>query len=533
MKRILYYLLPLISCLTFVLLPAMAQNTIIPRPAQVEEGSGVLTIKAAEAQRWAAATTMDIPATKHLDADIDETLRGKCGDEGYELAVTPKGVRLRAATSQGLFYGMQSLRQLLPNNFVIGASSTKKVQIPAVTICDNPRFEYRGFMLDVSRHFHPVSEIKRILDLMAYYKMNVFHWHLTDDDGWRAEIKKYPRLTTVGAQSDSCRMNDMERGLYYEKNYGPYFYTQDEMRDVVRYAAERGISVVPEVDMPGHFCAAMAAYPEFSCNPDGPHAVIDGHGGIYEDVLNVANPRAVQFAKDVVSELCDIFPYPYFHIGGDECPTAAWERNADCQKMIADLGLTNPRQLQQRFIQEINEVLRAKGKRLYVWNECITEEGADIELMKSMQPVVFSWAPSRKAARLASSLQMPTIVSDIHSADGSYYINRRPSADEGEPAGAGRGDDTVEKTYTYVPVPADIPAEQAKYYIGVQATFWCEWVSDSKYLEYLAFPKLMCVAEAGWTPESLKDWQDFRRRMILDTQLLEAWGYNYSKHWMK
>lgn len=521
----------LITCLA--LLPAYAQNTIIPRPAQVEEGSGALIVNAAEAKQWADATTMDIPATKHLMVNIDGLACATCGDEGYVLSVTTKGVNIQAATAEGAFYAMQSLRQLLPNDFVTGANRTKKVQIPTVTIHDSPRFEYRGFMLDVSRHFHPVSEIKRILDLMAYYKMNRFHWHLTDDDGWRAEIKKYPKLTTIGAQSDSCRMNDMERGLYYEKDYGPYFYTQDEMRDVVRYAAERGIDVVPEVDMPGHFCAAMAAYPEFSCTPDGPHAVIDGHGGIYEDVLNVANPRAVQFAKDVVSELCDIFPYPYFHIGGDECPTAAWERNADCQKMIADLGLTNPRQLQQRFIQEISEVLRTKGKRLYVWNECITEDGADIELMKSMHPVVFSWYPSRKAARLASSLQMPTIVSDIHSTDGSYYINRRPSAEEGEPVGAGKGDDTVEKTYTYVPVPADIPAEQAKYYIGVQATFWCEWVSDSKYLEYLAFPKMMCIAEAGWTPESLKDWQDFRRRMTLDTPLLDSWGYNYSKHWMK
>lgn len=528
MLRILSILLIL-----FAALPTFAQNTIIPRPAQVEAGSGALVVKAAEAQLWADATTVDLPATKHLDAAIDAACRATCGEEGYLLAVTPKGVRLRAATRQGLFYGMQSLRQLLPNEFVTHQSRDKKVKIPAVTITDSPRFEYRGFMLDVSRHFHPVSEIKRILDLMAYYKMNRFHWHLTDDDGWRAEIKKYPRLTTIGAQSDSCRMNDMERGLYYEKNYGPYFYTQEEMRDVVRYAAERGIDVVPEVDMPGHFCAALAAYPEFSCTPDGPHAVIDGHGGIYEDVLNVANPRAVQFAKDVVSELCDIFPYPYFHIGGDECPTAAWERNEDCQRIIAAEQMKSPRQLQQRFIKEINEVLREKGKRLYVWNECITEKGADIELMKSLDPVVFSWAPSRQAARLASSLQMPTIVSDIHSADGSYYINRRPSADEGEPAGAGKGDDTVEKTYTYVPVPADLPAEQAKYYIGVQATFWCEWVSDSKYLEYLAFPKMMCIAEAGWTPEALKDWQDFRRRMLLDTELLDTWGYNYSKHWMK
>ena len=462
-------------------LPALAQNTIIPRPAESAEGSGVLTVKLAEAREWAAATTLQLPRTQHLKVSFSSA--AKCGAEGYVLNVTPKGVSIQASTAKGAFYAMQSLRQLLPNDVMTGQCKASKVDIPTISIHDQPRFEYRGFMLDVSRHFHPVSEIKRMLDIMAYYKMNRFHWHLTDDDGWRAEIKKYPRLTTIGAKNDSCRMNSMERGLYYEYNCGPYFYTQDEMRDVVAYAAERGIDVVPEVDMPGHFCAALAAYPEFSCDPDGHHAVIDGHGGIYEDVLNVANPRAVQFAKDVVSELCDIFPYPYFHIGGDECPTAAWERNEACQQVIAANGLTSPRQLQQRFIKEINDVLREKGKRLYVWNECITEEGADIELMKTMEPVVFSWAPSRKAARLASSLQMPTIVSDIHSADGSYYINRRPSADAGEPQGAGKGDDTVEKTYTYVPVPADIPAEQAKYYIGVQATFWCEWVSDSQYLE--------------------------------------------------
>lgn len=519
----------LILLLGVVLSLSAQQATVIPQPASIQEMDGFLTVRQAEAQQWAQATTTRLPQTPHLKVTITPT---GLGAEGYSLQVTRKGVQVQAATQLGAYYALQTLRQLLPIQVLTAVSTDKKLTIPLVCIQDQPRFQYRGFMLDVSRHFHPVTEIKRLLDLMAFYKMNRFHWHLTDDDGWRAEIKKYPKLTTVGARSDSCRMNDMQRGLYYQKNYGPYFYTQQEMRDVVAYAQERGIEVVPEIDMPGHFCAALAAYPEFSCDPQASHAVVDGHGGIYEDVLNVASPKAVEFAKDILNELCEIFPYPYIHIGGDECPTSAWERNEQCQEVIAANHLKNPRQLQQRFIKQIHDFLQTKGKKLYVWNECITEEGADVELMQQTGATVFSWYPSRKAARLAAQLKMPTVVSDIHSEDGSYYINRRPSAAEGEPKGAGNGSDTVEKTYTYVPVPIDLPAEQQPYYIGVQATFWSEWVSDSLFLEYLALPKLMAVAESGWTPESQKSWPSFRRRMTTHTQYLDAWGYNYSKHWM-
>lgn len=524
----------IIASLLLATLNASAQVNITPLPAIATESEGTFSVKTNEVNSWLVAPNV-VPTgkiSKHLKTTVSPEFTD-LGEEGYRLKVNKKGVVIESATEAGRYYALQSLRQLLPREVVLGNYGEKKVNLPFVEITDQPRFAYRGFMLDVSRHFHPVSEIKRMIDLMAMYKMNRFHWHLTDDDGWRAEIKKYPKLTTIGATSDSCRMNDMEKGLYYVKNYGPYFYTQEEMRDVVAYAKARHIEVVPEVDMPGHFCAAMAAYPEFSCEPEGAHAVIDGHGGIYEDILNVANPKAVQFAKDVLDELCDIFPYPYIHIGGDECPTAGWERNAECQKVIAEQGLTSPRQLQQRFIKEMSDFVKTKGKRLYVWNETITEDGSDQKLMQETEATIFSWYPSKKAARLAADLHMPTVVSDIHHQTGSYYINRRPSADEGEPLGAGKGDDTVEKTYTYVPVPEDLPAELEQYYIGVQATFWCEWVSDSRYLEYLTLPKLQAVAEAGWTPERKKSWADFKRRMLLDTPVWDALGYNYSKHWMK
>lgn len=525
------FYLTLLSLL-FVL-EGVAQTSVTPRPAEVAMSDGSLRVSLSEARSW---LTVVPESSGKVSRHLRVTLSPACaelGEEGYRLKVTRKGIVVEAATDEGCYYAFQSLRQLLPREVLLGCYAEKRVTLPCMEITDRPRFPYRGFMLDVSRHFHPVSEIKRLLDLMAMYKMNRFHWHLTDDDGWRAEIRKYPRLTTVGATSDSCRMNDMERGIYYVRDYGPHFYTQDEMREVVAYAKERRIEVIPEVDMPGHFCAALAAYPEFSCNPEGEHHVVDGHGGIYADVLNVADPKAVQFAKDVLDELCDIFPYPAIHIGGDECPTVAWEHNELCQKAIADNGLTSPRQLQQRFIKEMSDFVRGKGKSLYVWNETITEPGSDQALMQQTGATIFSWCPSKKAARLAAELHLPTVVSDIHHPTGSYYINRRPSAEPGDPLGAGNGDDTVEKTYNYVPVPEDLPADLAPYYIGVQATFWCEWVSDSSYLEYLALPKLQAVAEAGWTPQDKKEWPDFRRRMLLDTPLWEALGYNYSRHWMK
>lgn len=375
---------------------------------------------------------------------------------------------------------------------------------------------------------------------MAIYKMNVFHWHLTDDQGWRAEIKKYPRLTTIGATSHNCRITDFEHGTYWTNEpYGPYFYTQDDMRELVAYAAERHINILPEVDMPGHFCAAMAAYPEYSCNPKGEHTLPTHQGGVWNDVMNVSNPRAVQFVKDIIDELCNIFPYPYFHIGGDECPTTAWENNAECKALVEQLGLPNFRHLQSRFINEISGYLKAKGRTTVMWNESVTAKGADLNLVKEHNPLVMSWHPCQEGVRTATELGLNAIVTEYHakapgeSGWGGYYINRRPSNAADVPDGAGYGDDTVEGCYKYVPVPSTLPSNQAARVNGVQATFWCEWVGVPEYLEYLLLPRLVAVAEAGWTPESKKDYEDFVRRMTKDTRMFDLGGYNYHKHWMK
>ena len=476
-------------------------------------------------------------------ADITITENTALAAEGYILDITQEGVTIEAATADGVFYAMQSLMRLLPPHVILGKQGEKGTTyaLPVARIEDEPRFAYRGFMLDVSRHFFTIEEVKKMIDLMAIYKMNVFHWHLTDDQGWRAEIKQYPLLTTIGAERKSSYDTPITRieengqvywtgeGAQTNRKYGPFYYTQEEMREVVRYAAERHIDVLPEVDMPGHFVAALHAYPEYCCHPDrAPEVWITG--GVSQDVLNVANPEAVQFAKNIITELCDIFPYPYFHIGGDECPTTQWESNALCQAKLKELGKSSYRALQTEFIREINEHLATLGKKLFCWNESITDGGADLDLMKQSGATIMCWNPCQGGAAKAASLGLNAIITEWGS--GCYYINRRQSNDYGEPTAAGYGNDNVAATYNYVPVPANVSAEQAKYYIGVQATFWTEHVSSNEYLEYLALPRFMCVAEAGWTPQEKKDWRSFVRRMTIDTEMLDLGEYIYARHWM-
>ena len=257
------------------------------------------------------------------------------GDEGYTLDVTTSGVTVTANSASGFYSAFQSIKKMLPANVMaeVKDASVTEYSLPVVSIVDAPRFEYRGFMLDVSRHFFSTDEIKRMIDVMSYYKMNRFHWHLTDDQGWRFEVKKYPRLTTVGATRNNSWSTDRVYGSFYSgEPYGPYFYTQEQCREIVAYAAERHIEVVPEIEFPGHSCAVNAAYPELSCNPNAEHSV-KVNGGIYSDVLNVASPLVLQFAKDVLDEVIEVFPYNEIHIGGDETPTSAWQSNAECQAL--------------------------------------------------------------------------------------------------------------------------------------------------------------------------------------------------------
>ena len=447
--------------------------------------------------------------------------------EGYNLDVTAKGIVLEASSPAGLFYGLQTIKKILPANVMAGTNypRQKSYELPVVSIQDRPAYGYRGFMLDVSRHFFTADEIKRMLDVMSYYKLNRFHWHLTDDQGWRLPMDKYPLLTTVGATAPDVVITDYRAKKQYKagKPYGPYSYTKEEIKDIVDYAKKLHIEVVPEVDMPGHFVAAMVAYPELSCDPKADRKVWD-HGGVSRDVLNVANPAAVKLGEDVIDQLAELFPYPYIHIGGDECPTVAWENNADCRALMEKEGMKNPRQLQNRFIKQMADRAAKHGKKLYVWNEALTEEGADSAMLKNIDATVFCWVGVPQAVKKATSNGLGAIFTPI----GPYYINRRQSRDAAP--GAGPGNDDVKRTYTTVPFTTAVGSKDNC--LGVQGTFWTEHVSDPDYMEYLALPRLIAIAEAGWTPQEKKDFADFQKRMTADAQLLDLGGYKYTRLYM-
>ncbi|MCM1109087.1 MAG: beta-N-acetylhexosaminidase [Clostridium sp.] len=460
------------------------------------------------------------------------------GIEGYTLDVTTSGVSISANTSTGFFYAFQSIKKMLPPCVMAGVKDERVTEyvLPVVSIVDAPRFEYRGFMLDVSRHFFTINEVKRMIDVMSYYKMNRFHWHLTDDQGWRIEIKKYPKLTTIGSVRTGSWDVDPVYGRYFSyEPYGPYFYTQDEARELVAYAKERHIEVIPEVEFPGHACAAVASYPEYSCTPNGSHSVqLDG--GIFSDVLNVGNEGALQFAKDIIDELIDIFPYEQIHIGGDECPTSAWQGNAECRALVEDLGLgTNYRALQSRFVRKLADHVNAKTgsekRRVIMWNESLSASGTDEELIQGTDGYLMCWEQGKvqSSALRAAQLGMKSVITPW----GPYYINRKQSTDPGEPHGAGNGADDVRATYNYVPVPDNVPVNLQPFYCGVQGTFWCEHVSSDYLLEYLALPRLIAIAETGWTPASKKNFDDFCRRITADSVLLNYNNYAYGRHFMQ
>lgn len=448
----------------------------------------------------------------------NKALYATLGQEGYKLSVSTNGIRLESATTSGFFYGFTSLKKLLPACVAAGVKDEKVTtyELPLVQITDRPRFPYRGFMLDVARHFFSVQEVKKMLDVMAIYKLNKFHFHLTEDQGWRWEVKKYPKLTKVGAVASNTYVTSMEHGAYWtNQQYGPYFYTREDLKEIVAYAASKHIEVIPEIDMPGHFSAAMAAYPEFSCNPDGVHRV-ETWGGVFTDVLNVANPKAVRFVKDILDELMAIFPSKNIHIGGDECPTTAWEHNAECQAMYKKLNLTSYRQLQTHFIAEITDYLKSKGRKISVWNETVTEKGADLQLMKKTGATVYCWVPARKGAEIANSLGLPS----IYTVYGPYYINRAPRKDGWMKTLPGNGSDHLKATYEEQPT-------DFSHSIGVQGTFWTEHVATPGVMEFLALPRLIAVGEAGWTPQSKKNFNSFVQRMRADTTMLNYGGYSY------
>ena len=457
----------------------------------------------------------------HIVLYVDEYML----KEAYRLSVTPKRINIAASTPEGFFYAFQTLKQLMPRNVMAGVpdDSVKEWRVPCVFIVDEPRFSWRGFMLDEGRHFYGKEEIKKIIDVMAAYKMNRFHWHLTEDQGWRIEIKKYPKLTEVGAWRDSkvCAWGDVKPdGI----RYGGY-YTHEDIKEVVEYAKERFVEIIPEVDIPGHSQAAVASYPEFlACDPENKHDVWLWQG-VSSDVINVANPLAVQFAKDVIDELTELFPFGYIHLGGDECPTYNWERNSDCQALLKEIGSENYRDLQIHFYKQLLDHVAQKPadkqRKLVFWNEVLhgnTEPlGKDITIM--------AWIGADGAAKDAAMRGMNTILSPQI----PYYINRRQSKLETEPKSQGYGDETVERVYNYKPMNGIAEELQPKY-LGVQANFWTEWVVEPSVVQYLMLPRLAAVAEAGWTPAELRNYDDFIKRLQGEAVYYRLKGVDYGKH---
>ncbi|MCM1310911.1 MAG: family 20 glycosylhydrolase [Bacteroides sp.] len=485
-----------------------------------------------------------LEATKTNNNGVIRILDVDCAPAHFGLTVNADGVTIECASDEGLYYAFQTIKKLLPANVMAGVREEKEYALPVLTISDEPRFEYRGFMLDVSRHFFPVADIKRMLDVMSYYKMNKFHWHLADDQGWRIEMPQYPRLTTVGATAGDTRIVDMYTKTEYwlNKSYGPYYYTQEELRDVVEYAAERHIDIIPEVEFPGHFSAVMAAYPEFSLNPSGNHSVAVS-GGVYGDVMNLANPGAIKFAEDVIDLLCDIFPSDLIHLGGDECPDGGWVKidnngnvtggNEECIAMYKREGCTSPRQLQSILTKHLADYAATKGRTIGVWNESISAGGTDENLMKQTGATIWCWTGADAAVNKAVDLGLPAIYTPISKTGdrkGSFYINR--SQDPNDPPANGYKCDDVKSVYNTDAFTTKSLRDHPELCYGVQGTFWCERVAYREYLEYLALPRLLAIAEIGWTAEANKDWESFQKRMSADRELLDYNDYKYSTYHM-
>ena len=417
--------------------------------------------------------------------------------EAYTLEIKPYQITITAGSGAGIFYAIQSLIQMMPIE-----PKQKNFSIPCALIEDSPRFKWRGVHLDVCRHLFPVAFIKKYIDVLAMYKMNTFHWHLTDDQGWRIEIKKYPKLTEIG----SIRKETMGDG----KPYGG-FYTQDEIREVVAYAKENFITVVPEIEMPGHALAAITAYPEFSCT-GGPFEV-GTKWGVYDDVYCAGNDKVFDFLEDVLAEVMDLFPSEYIHIGGDECPKERWKECAKCQARIKAENLKDEFQLQSYFVQRIEKFLNSKGRKIIGWDE-ILEGGL------APNAAVMSWRGVEGGIAAAKSKH------NVVMSPGAYCYFDHYQGLSGEPKAFG-GYTSLEKVYSYEPIPDSLNAEESKYILGAQANIWTEYIETGDHVEYMLLPRLLALSEVVWSPKESRNYNDFSKRIIKHYDILSRKNYNY------
>jgi hexosaminidase len=516
----------------FALLAQTKNIAIIPKPQSLQIGKSKFTINdktkivvpsnAKESIPVAEQLALRIKILKTFSPEIVNNVTNNSivfqtnkglSNEAYELTVKPTSIIIEASSAVGHFYGLQTLFQLLPSE-IFGASQKQNLElsVPECIIKDAPRFGYRGVMLDVGRHFFSVDFIKKFIDILAMHKLNNLHWHLTEDQGWRIEIKKYPKLTEIGSIRKETMLGHYRDQKFDGKPYGG-FYTQDQIREIVAYSQTKFVNIVPEIEMPGHALAAIAAYPELGCT--GEQYEVGTKWGVEERVY-CPSEKTFSFLEDVLTEVIDLFPSPYIHIGGDECPKEMWKKSSFCQDLIKKENLKDEHGLQSYFIQRIDKFVTSKGRKIIGWDE-ILEGGL------SPNATVMSWRGEEGGIEAAKQKH------DVIMTPNNYlYLDYYQSDPANEPIAIG-GFLPLDKTYSYEPLSSELSEDEAKYIKGVQANLWTEYIATPEYAEYMLLPRAIALAEIAWTKDKTKNYQDFSNRLIPHFERLDFAAINYSK----
>jgi hexosaminidase len=468
-----------------ILLSTLGLNIAIKEDLQTKESNNVIILK----------TVNNEKQLKH---------------ESYSLIVSQDRIEIVASTPNGVFYGIQTMRQLIPLETIGGKNINLEFSIPCVVIRDHPRFQWRGFMLDVGRHFFTKSEVKKIIDLMAFLKLNKFHFHLTEDQGWRVEINKYPLLTEIGSKregtiaSQGSFRSDRKNKVPLDGIPVSGYYTQQDLIELIQYATERFITIIPELDFPGHTTAALAAYPELSCT-GGPFKV-STRFGIHKEVLCIGKEQVFEFTQNILNEIIDIFPSSIIHIGGDEAPKKRWKNCLDCQTRIKDEKLGGVENLQVYFTNRIADYLKSKGRRLMGWNEIINDKLHE-------HAICHYWTTNLKEVLEHARRGREVVMSEMS----AVYLNY-PYALL-----------SLESAYNYEPIPSELESKFHKSILGIEACLWTEFVKNNKSLEWQAFPRLIAISETGWSPKNKKDFKSFQKRLEKFNIWLDLFEISYVK----
>ncbi|WP_163518107.1 family 20 glycosylhydrolase [Gelidibacter japonicus] len=508
--------------------PEKTKPQIIPMPAQMESTKGEFVLDQSVGMSFDSnlkvsatflkefiekGSAIQLRQNNKISFIQDDTISN---DEGYQLTITPKQIEIRAKTDQGAFYAVQSLRQLLPVDLENGTFYMENITIPSVTITDSPQFKHRGMHLDVGRHFFSVDFIKKYIDALAMLKMNTFHWHLTEDQGWRIEIKKYPKLQEVAAFREQTLIGsyNADPQQFDGKRYGG-FYTQEEIKDVVAYAQNRHVTIIPEIEMPGHAQAAISAYPELGCT--GEQIKVAETWGVFDHIF-CSKDETFEFLENVLDEVLELFPSKYIHIGGDEAPKTHWENCPNCQQRIKEEGLKDEHELQNYFITRIEKYLNGKGRQIIGWDE-ILEGGL------APNATVMSWRGTQGAIEAAKQHHNVIMTPTSH-----CYFDYKQSDNEDEPLANSGGFLPLEKVYSFNPIPEELTEEESQYVLGAQGNVWTEYIPNEKQVEYMVFPRILAMSEVLWTPTNNKNYADFVARVEHFHQRMDALEINYANH---